>query len=81
VDELNGSMLACQILVTGLVAEVASSRSDPIGFLSACRDEVKAVIAGVTLAGLDDSRAVRTIALRTADEMFSLMKPPSSDVE
>ena len=32
-DELNGKMIACQILVTGLIARVASEQRDPLRFL------------------------------------------------
>jgi hypothetical protein len=41
VEELNGRMIACQILLTGLIARVANES--------------------------------------TVDELFSLMKPPSTD--
>jgi hypothetical protein len=77
-DELNGRMLAIQILLTGLIARVASEQRDAIGFLSYFRDEIKAVVAGVRLDGSNDSSAVRNKALETVDELFSLMKPPSS---
>jgi len=33
----------------------------------------------VRIAGIDDSERVRHIAVQTVDELFSLMKPPSSD--
>jgi hypothetical protein len=33
-DELNGRMLACQILLTGLIAKVANNTPDPLRFLS-----------------------------------------------
>jgi hypothetical protein len=77
-DELNGRMLAIQILLTGLIARVASEQRDAIGFLSDFRDEIKAVVAGVRLDGSNDSSSVRSKALETVDELFSLMKPPSS---
>jgi len=48
-EELNGRMLACQILITGRIA------------------------------GGDNPDQVRQSAQRTVDELFSLMKPPSSD--
>lgn len=78
-DELNGKMIACQILVTGLIARVANDSRDPLRFLSDFRDEIKAVVKGVRIAGMDDSDRVRMIAQQTVDELFSLMKPPSSD--
>ncbi len=78
-DELNGKMIACQILVTGLIARVANESRDPLRFLTDFRDEIKAVVKGVNIAGTNDSERVRLIAQQTVDELFSLMKPPSSD--
>ena len=78
-EELNGKMLACQILVTGLIARVANEQRDPLRFLTDFRDEIRAVVKGVRIAGIDDSERVRHIAMQTVDELFSLMKPPSSD--
>jgi hypothetical protein len=78
-DELNGKMIACQILVTGLIARIANEQRDPLRFLSDFRDEIKAVVKGVRIAGIDNSDRVRQIAQQTVDELFSLMKPPSSD--
>ncbi|RTL49639.1 MAG: hypothetical protein EKK40_14910 [Bradyrhizobiaceae bacterium] len=76
-DELNGRMIACQILITGLIARVANEQRDPLRFLTDFRDEIRAVIRGVNIAGIDNTDSVRRIAMQTADEMFSLMKPPS----
>jgi hypothetical protein len=78
-DELNGRMLACQILLTGLIARVANEQPDPLRFLTDFRDEIKAVVRGVNIAGLEDTDRVRQTAQRTVDELFSLMKPPSVD--
>jgi len=78
-DELNGKMIACQILVTGLIASVANDSRDPLRFLTEFRDEIRAVVKGVRIAGMDDSDRVRMIAQQTVDELFSLMKSPSSD--
>jgi len=78
-DELNGRLIACQILITGLIARVANDAADPIAFLSEFRDEVKAVVRGVRIAGMEDTSAVRRIAQETMDELFSLMKAPSTD--
>ena len=78
-DELNGKMIACQILITGLIARVANDQRDPLRFLTDFRDEIRAVVKGVNIAGLDNSDRVRLVARQTVDEMFSLMKPPSSD--
>ncbi|MGE5156588.1 MAG: hypothetical protein ACM3OF_00435 [Gemmatimonas sp.] len=78
-DELNGKMIACQILVTGLIARVANETRDPLRFLTDFRDEIKAVVKGVNIAGTNDAERVRLIAQQTVDELFSLMKPPSSD--
>ena len=78
-DELNGRMLACQILITGLIARVASNSPDPLRFLTDFRDEIKAVVNGINIAGMRDTDRVRLVAQRTVDELFSLMKPPSVD--
>ena len=78
-DELNGRMIACQILVTGLIARVANQQSDPLRFLTDFRDEIKAVVRQVRIAGMENTDGVRQTALQTVDEMFSLMKPPSAD--
>ena len=79
-DELNGRMLACQILITGLIARVANSSPDPLRFLSDFRDEIKAVVRQVNIAGMQDTDRVRQTAQQTVDELFSLMKPPNNDV-
>lgn len=78
-EELNGRMIACQILVTGLIARVANDSKDPLSFLSDFRDEIHAVVRQVRIAGSLDSDHVRQIAVKTVDELFSLMKAPSSD--
>jgi putative N-acetylmannosamine-6-phosphate epimerase len=78
-DELNGRMIACQILITGLIARVANNSPDPLRFLTDFRDEIKAVVQGVNIAGMDDTDRVRRSAQQTVDELFSLMKPPSID--
>jgi len=78
-DELNGKLIACQILITGLIARVANEQRDPLRFLTDFRDEIKAVVKGVNIAGMDNTDRVRAIAQQSIDELFSLMKPPSSD--
>jgi hypothetical protein len=78
-DELNGRMIACQLLITGLIARVANDASDPLRFLSDFRDEIRAVAQGINIAGTGDNERARQAAKQTIDEMFSLMKPPSSD--
>jgi hypothetical protein len=78
-DELNGKMIACQILIAGLIARVANDSRDPLRFLTDFRDEIKAVVKGVNIAGMDNTDRVRLVAQRTVDELFSLMKPPSTD--
>ena len=78
-EELNGSMIACQILITGLIARVANNSKDPLTFLSDFRDEIHAVVQQVRIAGTLDVERVRQIATATVDELFSLMKPPISD--
>jgi hypothetical protein len=78
-DELNGRMIACQILITGLIARVANNSKDPLSFLTDFRDEIKAVVSQVRISGISDPQRVRETAQRTVDELFSLMKPPSTD--
>jgi hypothetical protein len=78
-DELNGRMMACEILVTGLIARVANNSPDPLRFLTDFRDEIKAVVKGVNIAGMENTDRVRQIAQAKVDELFSLMKPPSAD--
>jgi len=80
-EELNGRMIACQILVTGLIARVANDSKDPLRFLSDFRDEILAVVRQVRIAGTLDTERVRQIAEKTVDELFSLMKEPSSGDE
>jgi hypothetical protein len=79
VEELNGRMIACQILVTGLIARVANDSKDPLKFLTDFRDEIHAVVSQVRIAGSLNNELVRQIAVRTVDELFGLMKPPSVD--
>lgn len=78
-DELNGRMIACQLLITGLIARVANNSPDPLRFLTDFRDEIKAVVKGVNIAGTENTDRVRQTAQHTIDELFSLMKPPSID--
>jgi hypothetical protein len=78
-DELNGRMIACQLLVAGLIARIANDSSDPLRFLSDFRDEMRAVVAGIRIAGSGNSERAREVATQTVDELFSLMKPPSTD--
>ena len=78
-DELNAKLIACQILITGLIARVANEQADPLRFLTDFRDEIRAVVKGVNIAGMDNADSVRQVAQRTVDELFSLMKPPSAD--
>lgn len=80
-EELNGRMIACQILITGLIARVANNSKDPLRFLSDFRDEIHAVVRQVRIAGSLDNERVRQIAVVTVDELFSLMKAPSTDAE
>jgi hypothetical protein len=77
-EELNGRMIACQILITGLIARVANDSKDPLRFLTSFRDEILAVVHQVRIGGALDTERVRQVAEQTVDELFSLMKPPSS---
>jgi hypothetical protein len=76
-DELNGRMIACQLLIAGLIARVANNSRDPLGFLTDFRDEIHAVVNQIRIAGSEGDTRVRQTARKTIDEMFSLMKPPS----
>jgi hypothetical protein len=78
-DELNGKMIACQLLIAGLIARVANEQRDPLRFLIDFRDEIRAVVKGVNIAGIDGADRVRNLANQSIDELFSLMKPPSSE--
>ena len=78
-DELNGRMLACQLLIAGLIARAANESRDPLRFLTDFRDEIMAVIQGVNISGQSDTNRVRQVARQTCDEMFSLMKGPNPD--
>jgi hypothetical protein len=78
-EELNGRMIACQILLTGLIARVANDSKDPLKFLTEFRDEIHAVVRQVRIAGSLNTDLVRQTAVQTVDELFSLMKPPSAD--
>lgn len=80
-EELNGRMLACQIMIAALVARVANESRDPLRFITDYRDEVRAVIDGVRIDSPSDTGRVRSAARAAADELFSLMKPPSRDSE
>jgi hypothetical protein len=78
-EELNGRMIACQILITGLIARVANDTKDPLRYLSDFRDEIHAVVRQIRIAGALDNERVRQSAIATVDELFALMKPPSQD--
>ncbi len=80
-DELNGRMIACQILITGLIARVSpTAHLIRLTFLVPdFRDEIRAVVAGINISGSANADQTRQTALRTVDELFSLMKPPSPD--
>jgi len=78
-DELNGRMIACQLLIAGLIARVASDSTDPLRFLTDFREEIRAVVAGVNIAGSGNAERAREVAKQAIDELFSLMKPPSTD--
>ncbi len=51
-DELNGRMIACQLLIAGLIARIANDSKDPLRFLTDFRDEIRAVVNGINIAGL-----------------------------
>lgn len=78
-DDLNGRMLASQIMIAALVARVANDQRDPLRFVTEYRDEVMAVIAGIRIGGPSDVQRVRKAAQDAADELFSLMKSPDPE--
>lgn len=78
-EELNGRMIACQILIAGLIARAANDSKNPLKFLTDFRDEIHAVVRQVRIAGALDTDLVRQTAIKTVDEMFALMKAPSAD--
>ena len=78
-DELNGRMIACQLLIAGLIARVANNSRDPLHFLTDFRDEMRAVVQGINISGSENAERARQTAKLTVDELFSLMKPPSVD--
>ena len=78
-DELNGRLVACQLMVAGLLARVANSSPDPLRFITDFRDEMHAVVSGLRIGGAEEETAVRAAARRTFDELFGLMKPPPDD--
>jgi hypothetical protein len=71
-EELNGRMIACQILITGLIARVANDSKDPLRFLTSLHDEILAVVRPVRIAGALDTERARVIAEQTVDDLFSL---------
>ena len=76
-DEVNGRMVACQLMIAGLIARVANDTRDPIRFLADFRDEMRAVASQVRIAGSSDASRTRKTAQDAIDELFSLMKAPS----
>ena len=76
-DQLNGRMIASQILITALIARVANNSPDPLRFLTDFRDEVRAVVNQIRINGVDNADHVRETARIAVDELFSLMKSPS----
>lgn len=79
-DELNGRLVACQLMIAGLAARLANASPDPLRFITDFRDEMHAVVSGVRLGGDEEETAVRASARRTLDELFSLMKGPPDDL-
>jgi hypothetical protein len=65
-DELNGRMIACQILI----ARVANNSPDPLRFLIDFRDEIEAVVKGVNIVGMDHTDRVRLTAQQTVASCF-----------
>ncbi len=80
-DELNGRLVACQLMIAGLVARVANASPDPLRFVTDFRDEMHAVVTGVRISGEDSATATRRAAHRALDELFGLMKGPSDSCD
>ena len=72
-------MMACQVLITGLIARVANEQPDRSHLLTDFRDEIKAVVKGVNIAGMDNAARVRHIARTRSINRSLLMKPPNAD--
>jgi hypothetical protein len=64
-EELNGRMLACQILIAGLIARVANDQRDPLRILTDFRDEIKAVVSGINISGMENTERVRSLRARS----------------
>ena len=54
-DDLNGRLVACQLLAAGLVARLANASPDPLRFVTEFRDEMHAVAAGIRIGGAEGS--------------------------
>jgi hypothetical protein len=46
---------SCEILVTGLIARVANNSPDPLRLLTDFRGEIKAVVKGVDILGMNNT--------------------------
>ncbi len=77
-DELNGRMMACRILDHGTDCTCRERSPDPLRFLTDFHDEIKAVVKGVNISGMDNTDRVRHIAQSTVDELFSHLKGPQA---
>ena len=54
-----------------MIARVANNLPDPLRFLTDLRDEIKAVVKDVHIAGMDNTDRARQVAPSTIDELFS----------
>jgi len=61
-----------QLLIAGLIARVANESGDPLRFLTDFRDEMRAVVRGVNIAGSENPERARESAKQTVDELFAL---------
>jgi hypothetical protein len=73
-DELNGRMIAGQILIKGLIACVANNSPDPLRFLTDLRDEIEAVVKGANIARHGSHRPRAADGAANRRELFSPMK-------
>jgi len=71
-DELNGRMMACQLLITGLIARVANDSPDPLRVSHwTFATKSKAVVKGVNIAGMDNTDRVRLTRSKPSTSCFA----------
>ena len=58
---------------------IANDQRDPLRFPADFRDEIKAVVNGINMSGMENTDRVRQVASRSVDELFALVRRPSSN--